>query len=851
MSPPPLPFISHPPYRGCRQNYLIDMGWLLTLLVTYLIGGLTFLPGVLILIIYLHPILKESSADDGSKSDSSHNDDDNENPIKAGEIEEDKKSGLDAYKAGWIIVTQDYLESTDDITSSTQSVSESNENKSAYSSLYKLVQKDNNEKIQKSESIDLTTDNTITNDNNNDLDSLNDTISTTPTTASTTSSTTNNLPPQQQPSSTTPTKQSHKKHRYYGVLKHGNLFLYKDETIKDVKHVIVLSNHFITIWPRELTDGQLFTKSSSIALINSNKLSSIEETASTSSREAAPKGSFFLYCDVNIDKEDWYFTLIRATKTSELHESLNPKIYAKTLHFKTSHMINLIQSLYSSEGQLQTKWLNAIIGRLFLAFQNTKVLEDYLYTRISKKLNKIKKPGFLDKFQITSLYPGDSAPFLTYPSLKEISPDGTILVSTYFSYHGNLSLKIATKANINLGGRIKTREVDLLLSITLSKLEGPILIKMKPPPSERIWYTFSSEPILNLKIEPIISQRQFTYNLITNSIEKKLKEAVKESLVLPHWDDIVFYNTIDEIYKGGIWDPSERQSFFTNQNPDPIPNTNADSASINLNSNNGVDLDNQSIYSKSESLNDDIEEKSELSNRSSRSAASTRLTNTLSDLSKRLKKKTSSSSTIETLNIENHNVTPTPTRSNNNPPASTTTNVNGTTTMNTLKRIGKWYFKDDKVNQDDNYTPPEMISNRRAPKKHIDAPSLTTSSPVQEISKTPSPKNFPSYDFGKSGYPESVFSNGGSATIEKTSSISRKVSSSTISSSINEKQSVYEVPALPPREEEVTDLISLTSEKLKDTNENVSNKAAEVQAWLILKLLVLIRLIMDYIKVIV
>ncbi|KAK6197374.1 uncharacterized protein RJT21DRAFT_123179 [Scheffersomyces amazonensis] len=787
------------------------MGWFLTLVSVYILGGITFLPILIFLFIYLHPILSSDDIDHLSESPGHRNAEESKHlptsDLKAGEIEEDNKSGLDTYKAGWIIVTQDYLESPDDINSSTQSIVESSDNKSAYSALYKLVQKDNNEKSPE----------TIT-----DFDTFNDDVSTLNTTPTTNTSKTPNaastLPPQQASSTTatTPTKSSQKKHRYYGVLKHGNLFLYKDETVKEVKHVIVLSSYFISIWPRHLSDGQLFTKSSAIALINVNKLSSFNDKRTDinmsdgTSIESAPKGSFFLYCDVNIDKEDWYFALIRATKTSELHESLNPKIYAKTLHFKTSHMINLIQSLYSSEGQLQTKWLNAIIGRMFLSLQNTKVLEEYLYTKFSKKLNKIKKPGFLDKFQINSLYAGDSAPFLTYPSLKEISPDGTILISAYVTYNGNLSLQIATKANINLGSRFKTREVDLLLSITLAKLEGPILIKIKPPPTERLWYSFETEPKINLKIEPIISSRQMTYNLITNSIDKKLKEAVKDSLVLPHWDDIVFYNTMDEIYKGGIWDPNEREK--------PVRPTSTSSASsvhnsttttTNGNGNgNGIDLENDDSKSITSSINgngtgngnstgaqyDDLDEKSELSFKSQISK-STKLSNTLSDLSKRLKKKTTSPEPNE-LFVENHNVHPS--RASTAPVSGNNT----TNTMSTLRKIGKWYFKDDKANHDDNYSPPEMISSRRAPKKHFEPVSIPES-------ESPSPvRNSPTYDFGKFNYNDSVFDNkntggttGATGTGTTGGSISRKVSSSTMNSSLYEKQPIS-TPPLPPRDDD-------------------------------------------------
>ena len=36
--------------------------------------------------------------------------------------------------------------------------------------------------------------------------------------------------------------------------------------------MIVLAHHFVSIWPRDLTDAQLFTKYSALALINPSKL---------------------------------------------------------------------------------------------------------------------------------------------------------------------------------------------------------------------------------------------------------------------------------------------------------------------------------------------------------------------------------------------------------------------------------------------------------------------------------------------------------------------------------------------------------------------------------------------------
>ena len=103
---------------------------LIFFLFVYVLGGLTFLPGILILYIYVKPKVETSYLQDkDTEADS----------LKAGELEENHQSGLETYKSGWIFVTRDYIESPDEINSSTQLITESNDNKSAYSALYKLV----------------------------------------------------------------------------------------------------------------------------------------------------------------------------------------------------------------------------------------------------------------------------------------------------------------------------------------------------------------------------------------------------------------------------------------------------------------------------------------------------------------------------------------------------------------------------------------------------------------------------------------------------------------------------------------------------------------------------------------
>ncbi|CCF59481.1 hypothetical protein KAFR_0H00720 [Kazachstania africana CBS 2517] len=370
-----------------------------------------------------------------------------------------------------------------------------------------------------------------------------------------------------------------KKHRFFTHLKHGNLFLYKEELHdSEIIHAISLKDMFVTIWPRLdhndksiLSDASLFTKRTCISIIKknlltlnkANQLEFINQNSETTENEVAniindtitsKQNQFFLYFENNMDKEDWYFELVNASKMNFSDSSrLNPVVSAETAHFTTVNMLSLIQMLNSTEGQLTTKWLNALIGRLFLSLQQTDKLNQIIFDKIYKKLTKINKPGFLDDFVIQKVDVGNSAPFITNPQLQQLSTNGETKLSLDLLYSGDLSLIISTKVNINLGSHFKPKEVSIQLSIKVKKLEGNMVVLIKPPPSNRIWYAFTTEPFLDLEIEPVVSSNKLSYNVITNAIKSKFAEAIKESLVVPYMDDIVFFSTEGDLYRGGIW----------------------------------------------------------------------------------------------------------------------------------------------------------------------------------------------------------------------------------------------------------------------------------------------------------
>ena len=247
------------------------------------------------------------------------------------------------------------------------------------------------------------------------------------------------------------------------------------------------------------------------------------------------------------EKEDFYFALLNNQSKGKPDSPPEPQ------QFGVRDIVTLVQKLHSSEEHLQTRWLNAIIGRLYLAIYKTPQMEDFIRTKLTKKISRVRKPNFITKLALQKIQTGNGAPFITNPRLRDLTVDGDCTVECDLLYTGNFRIEIAATARIDLGPRLKAREVDLVLAATCKSLEGHLLLRIKPPPSNRFWYTFEKPPKLDLTIEPVISSRQITYTLVLKAIESRIREVMADTVVFPFWDDTPFTLTSEERFRGGIW----------------------------------------------------------------------------------------------------------------------------------------------------------------------------------------------------------------------------------------------------------------------------------------------------------
>ncbi|OAL24952.1 hypothetical protein AYO20_10555 [Fonsecaea nubica] len=343
---------------------------------------------------------------------------------------------------------------------------------------------------------------------------------------------------------------------FYVVLRHGHLMLYDDIQQLEVRYVISLDYHDVDVYAggEEIPEGELWIKRNAIRL----------RRKKTQVGDKATSLPFFLFGQSQSDKEDFYDAILKNQEKSSTEEPPGPQL------FDVEHIVLLVQKLHSSEEHLQTRWLNAMIGRVFLAMYKTPELEGFIREKLTKKISRVRKPTFITKLGLRKIDLGTGAPFFKNPRLKDLTVDGDCTVEADVDYTGRLRIEIAATARIDLGTRFKAREVDMVLAVTCKTLQGHLLVRCKPPPSNRFWFTFEKMPHLELDIEPIVSTRQITYTFILRAIESRIREVVAESIVHPFWDDVPFFDTRHQKYRGGIW-KTEPTSTTTTEIPDEEP----------------------------------------------------------------------------------------------------------------------------------------------------------------------------------------------------------------------------------------------------------------------------------------
>lgn len=345
--------------------------------------------------------------------------------------------------------------------------------------------------------------------------------------------------------------------KYWAEIRDGRLHLFSTRAPEKRRAIklMALSEYVVSLWPLGAEDFELFYEKMSICLISRQ---SNQGVASLDLNPGEPpQDALFFYLENPTVKEDFYFALLQETRTKTPDLSLGPRdpiAMAQPLRAADEEWMELMNQVYTRPESVHFMWLNSLLGRLFLGVKDSKLVENYWHDKITDKLNRVNSTYFKE-ILVKGVDCGSNMPYITDVRLQSLTPDGELLLDFGVDYAGGFLVKIATQPDIQW-----LKNLLIEITVTLKSLKGRVLVRVKPPPSSRIWYAFESMPEMDLLIEPVVQNSRLNYSIITNTMSKLLQDVVKETMVLPVMDDISFYDTTGEFYRGGIWDHRKRGS---------------------------------------------------------------------------------------------------------------------------------------------------------------------------------------------------------------------------------------------------------------------------------------------------
>ncbi|KAG7459444.1 hypothetical protein MATL_G00210870 [Megalops atlanticus] len=289
----------------------------------------------------------------------------------------------------------------------------------------------------------------------------------------------------------------------------------------------------------------------------------------------------------------------------------------------------------SSNGEAQTTWINALIGRIFWDFLREKYWANQVAHKIQKKLTKIRLPYFMNELTLSELDMGTCMPQVVSTSKPSVDNRG-LWLELEVAYTGSFQMTLETKMNLCKLGKEGGAEADsvpesgsvssrprlcvladsdeesssagssdeeevppsepqgtqgdkgtpagadihggcstsrkilrfvdkiakskyfqkateneyikkkieevsntpLHLTVEVQELSGTLAVNIPPPPTDRIWYSFRVPPRLDLRVRPMLGEREVTFTHVTEWIERKLQREFEKVLVMPNMDDL-------------------------------------------------------------------------------------------------------------------------------------------------------------------------------------------------------------------------------------------------------------------------------------------------------------------------
>ncbi|CAL1282431.1 unnamed protein product [Larinioides sclopetarius] len=232
------------------------------------------------------------------------------------------------------------------------------------------------------------------------------------------------------------------------------------------------------------------------------------------------------------------------------------------------------------------EWINVALGRLFYDFLTQKYWSERIMEKIQKKLNNLEMPSFVETLEVTDVFMGTCIPQLHSVSNVVVDEFG-IWLDFDFTYNGSFQMTLQTKLKMPKKHQIQSDEQTdnpemkqsaeanessddegkspkqnklinklekwithkhfqtvaqsrfvkkyvgdisnmlLTLTVEVNLLQGILAINIPPVPTDRVWYGFRKDPILNITASPKVGSHEINLSAVVKMIEQRLIRAFK------------------------------------------------------------------------------------------------------------------------------------------------------------------------------------------------------------------------------------------------------------------------------------------------------------------------------------
>ncbi|MBA0694954.1 hypothetical protein Goari_005214, partial [Gossypium aridum] len=232
---------------------------------------------------------------------------------------------------------------------------------------------------------------------------------------------------------------------------------------------------------------------------------------------------------LEVRDQDFQKGIVDTTSESNSVEDMSSELlegfehFGKHLNLPKEDMVDpKIDGVKGSKATLMSRWKSAVNN---VAKQVSQVCVS-LCTYRCFSLNKCIKMAF-NGYEIGM--EGDAAAAKEYGvegDAVNVGEDGLAGLSMLKGNQNNPSLHITNRYFI--------LEVPLTLSVRVVSLRGTLRLYIKPPPSDQLWFGFTSMPDIEFVLESSIGDHKITNGHIDLFLINRFKAAIRETMVLPN-----------------------------------------------------------------------------------------------------------------------------------------------------------------------------------------------------------------------------------------------------------------------------------------------------------------------------